>query len=133
MSCDACKGRRYRCWRDCGSLTPGRNGVSPTGLALPIFQRMSQATIPSSANAMLASRRDQMFPTLAESDIEKLRRFAEPGSYATGEHIVRAGEVAPGLIVVLSGHLEIVQDGGFGRREVIVTHGPPVRRRRRSL
>ena len=26
--------------------------------------------------------------------------------------------------MVLSGHVEIVQDGGLGRREVIVTHGP---------
>jgi thioredoxin reductase (NADPH) len=37
---------------------------------------------------------------------------------------VKAGDVAPGLIVVLSGHVEIVQDGGLDRREVIVTHGP---------
>ena len=84
---------------------------------------MSQATPLLPTNPMLA-RRDQMFPTLAPADIERLRRFAEPAAYAAGEHIVRAGDVAPGLIVVLSGHVEIVQDGGLGRREVIVTHGP---------
>ena len=84
---------------------------------------MSQAAIPVSVNRSLAGRRDQMYPTLTEADMERLRRFAEPISYAAGEHVVRAGDVAPGLIVVLSGHLEIVQDG-FGRREVIVTHGP---------
>ena len=50
--------------------------------------------------------------------------FRRSRSYAAGEHIVKAGDVAPGLIVVLSGHVEIVQDGGLGRREVIVTHGP---------
>ena len=37
---------------------------------------------------------------------------------------MKAGEVAPGLIVVLSGRVEITQDGGLGRRETIVTHGP---------
>jgi thioredoxin reductase (NADPH) len=84
---------------------------------------MSQATPLLPTNPMLA-RRDQMFPTLAPADIERLRRFAEPAAYAAGEHIVRAGDVAPGLIVVLSGHVEIVQDGGLGRREIIVTHGP---------
>ena len=69
------------------------------------------------------ARRDQMFPTLAEADVERLRRFADASSYAAGERIVSAGEVAPGLIVVLSGRVEIAQDG-LGRREVIVTHGP---------
>src|SRR3954454_9068069 len=103
---------------------PIRNTGSPTAAALPIFQRMSQAFIPPSANPMLAARRDQMFPTLSEADLEKLRRFAEAISYETGEHVGRAGELAPGLIVVLSGRVAIVGDGGLGRREVIVTHGP---------
>ena len=85
---------------------------------------MSQATPLLSSNPTLAARRDQMFPTLAPADIERLRRFANDAAYAAGEHIVRAGDVGPGLIVVLSGQIEIVGDGGLGRREVIVTHGP---------
>ncbi|ANT49155.1 FAD-dependent oxidoreductase [Mesorhizobium amorphae] len=71
----------------------------------------------------IAARRDQMFPILAEADIERMRRFGDASVYAAGEHIVTAGEVAPGLIVVLSGTVDITQDAGPGRRETIVTHG----------
>ena len=80
---------------------------------------MSQTT-----NPIFGSRRDQAFPTLAEADIDRMRRFGEASAYAAGEHIVTAGDVAPGLIVVLSGSVDITQDGGLGRRETIVTHGP---------
>jgi thioredoxin reductase (NADPH) len=72
----------------------------------------------------IATRRDQMFPILAEADIERMRRFGEASAYAAGEYIVTAGDVAPGLIVVLSGKVDITQDAGLGRRETIITHGP---------
>jgi thioredoxin reductase (NADPH) len=77
-----------------------------------------------SANTTLFARRDQMFPTLAQTDIDRMRRFGEASTYAAGTHIVKAGYVAPGLIVVLSGKVEVTHDGGFDRRETIVTHGP---------
>ncbi|TIV96979.1 MAG: cyclic nucleotide-binding domain-containing protein, partial [Mesorhizobium sp.] len=71
----------------------------------------------------IAARRDQMFPALADADIEHMRRFGEARTYAAGEHIVTAGTVSPGLIVILSGKVEITQ-AGLGPRETIVTHGP---------
>lgn len=77
-----------------------------------------------SAQPITVARRDQMFPILADADIERMRRFGEASSYAAGEHIVTAGAVAPGLIVILSGTVDITQDVGPGRRETIVTHGP---------
>lgn len=77
-----------------------------------------------SATAIFGARRDQAFPTLVEVDIDRMRRFGEASAYAAGEHIVTAGDVAPGLIVVLSGKVDITQGGGLGRRETIVTHGP---------
>ncbi|WP_256754194.1 FAD-dependent oxidoreductase [Mesorhizobium sp. Mes31] len=77
-----------------------------------------------SATAIFGARRDQAFPTLAEADIDRMRRFGEASAYAAGQHIVTAGDVSPGLIVVLSGRVDITQDGGLGRRETIVTHGP---------
>ncbi|TPM35512.1 cyclic nucleotide-binding domain-containing thioredoxin-disulfide reductase [Mesorhizobium sp. B2-3-5] len=80
---------------------------------------MSQAT-----NPIFSTRRDQAFPTLAEADIDRMRRFGEASAYAAGEHIIKAGDVAPGLIVVLSGSVDITQDGGLGRRETLITHGP---------
>ncbi|TIX44979.1 MAG: cyclic nucleotide-binding domain-containing protein, partial [Mesorhizobium sp.] len=76
-----------------------------------------------SANPTSIARRDQMFPALAEADLDRMGRFGEAVSYATGEQIVKAGELAPGLIVVLSGKVDIIQGGSFGRRETIVTHG----------
>ena len=76
-----------------------------------------------SSTAIFGARRDQAFPTLSEADIDHMRRFGEASAYAAGEHIIRAGDVAPGLIVVLSGKVDITQDG-LGRRETIVTHGP---------
>ncbi|MER9584130.1 FAD-dependent oxidoreductase [Mesorhizobium sp. M0276] len=80
---------------------------------------MSQST-----NPIFGARRDQAFPTLAEADIDRMRRFGEASFYAAGENIITAGDVAPGLIVVLSGKVDIIQGGGLGRRETIVTHGP---------
>ncbi|MER9894507.1 FAD-dependent oxidoreductase [Mesorhizobium sp. M0119] len=79
---------------------------------------MSQSVNPTSI-----ARRDQMFPALTEADLDRMGRFGEAVSYATGEQIVKAGELAPGLIVVLSGKVDIIQGGSFGRRETIVTHG----------
>ncbi len=77
-----------------------------------------------SAQPITVARRDQMFPVLAEADIERMRRFGEASCYAAGEYIVTAGTVAPGLIVILSGTVDISQDVSPGRRETIVTHGP---------
>src|SRR4051812_32761360 len=76
------------------------------------------------ATSTLITRRDQMFPTLVEADLDRMRRFGEPVSYGKGEYIVRAGDVAPGLIVVISGKVEITEAGGAGGRQPMVTHGP---------
>ncbi|TIO72742.1 MAG: cyclic nucleotide-binding domain-containing protein [Mesorhizobium sp.] len=76
-----------------------------------------------SVSPTIAARRDQMFPVLTDADIERMRRFGEARAYAAGEHIVTAGEVAPGLIVILSGKVDITQ-AGFGQPEAIITHGP---------
>src|ERR1700675_839359 len=80
---------------------------------------MSQSALP-----MLGARRDQMFPTMTQADIDRLRRFGESKFYETGERIVRAGHVAPGLIVILSGKVEVTQGCGPEQRETIVTHLP---------
>ncbi|MEP9374927.1 FAD-dependent oxidoreductase [Mesorhizobium sp. KR1-2] len=71
----------------------------------------------------LDARRDQMFLVLADADIERIRRFGEARSYASGERVVTAGEVSPGLIVILSGKVDITQGRGLGHREVIITCG----------
>lgn len=70
----------------------------------------------------IAARRDQMFPILTDADIERMRRFGEARFYAAGEHMVTAGMVSPGLIVVLSGKVDITQ-AGLGLSEAIITYG----------
>ena len=59
-----------------------------------------------------ATRYDQMFPTLAADDIDRIRRFGEATTFASGERIFRAGDVAPGLIVIMVGKVEISQGSG---------------------
>ena len=71
-----------------------------------------------------ASKPAALNPTLAPADIDRLRRFGETRSYGLGERVIRAGNVAPGLIVILSGKVEVSQGRGLGRREIIVTHEP---------
>jgi len=53
------------------------------------------------------TRREQMFPTLAMVDIDRLRRFGSPRQFKPGEFLTRVGEVAPGLFVVLSGEVRV--------------------------
>ena len=55
-----------------------------------------------SAHPMLGARQYQMFPTMTQADNDRLHRFGESKFYEAGERIVRAGHVAPGLIVILS-------------------------------
>ena len=74
------------------------------------------------ASSTLEARREQMFPTMGQADIDRLRRFGESKLYKKGEYLLRAGEVAPGLIVVLSGKVQITQGFGKDQRETIVTH-----------
>src|SRR5947209_12303337 len=77
-----------------------------------------------SAHPSLAARRDQAFPTLSRAEIDRLRRFGEARSYRQGERVVTAGAISPGLILVLSGTIEVTQGGELDRRDVIVSHGP---------
>ena len=84
--------------------------------------RLNEVTMSESPHPIIQARRAQMFPTLAPADIDRLRRFGEARSYESGERIIRAGDVAPGLIVILSGKVEVTQGRGLDRREIIVTH-----------
>jgi thioredoxin reductase (NADPH) len=74
--------------------------------------------------SVIETRYDQMFPVLSPAEIERLRRFGEPRSYAAGEHVVTAGEPSPGMIVVLKGELADTQHNVLGHDQLIVTHGP---------
>ena len=80
--------------------------------------------MPVVPQSIIDTRRDQMFPVLESSDIERVRRFGKPRSYRAGEALVEVGNVGLGLTIILNGHVDITQHDESGRRRHIVTHGP---------
>jgi thioredoxin reductase (NADPH) len=69
-------------------------------------------------------RHNETFPVLTEAEIARIRHFAEPVHYADGETILVAGKAAPGMLVVLQGHVAITQRDGLGHRRPLLEHGP---------
>ena len=70
---------------------------------------------------ILAARADQMFLRFNDEQIERLSRFGERRSYREGDWLVRVGEVGPGMMLILSGRVEVTRPSGPAR-EHIVTH-----------
>ena len=70
---------------------------------------------------LAATRGPQMFPRLTDEEVTRLARFGEPRSYRAGEMIVRVGETGPGLMLVLSGQIEVTGNE-HGQPVHIVTH-----------
>ena len=71
--------------------------------------------------SIIETRRYQMFPTLLPEEIERVRRFGETRSFAAGEALARVGEPAPGLMIILTGEVDVFQTHG-GQRSLIVKH-----------
>ncbi|TDV24790.1 cyclic nucleotide-regulated FAD-dependent pyridine nucleotide-disulfide oxidoreductase [Paraburkholderia caballeronis] len=71
----------------------------------------------------IATRRHQMFPVLADDEIDRLRRFGEIGHWREGDLLFRTGEAGPGMFVLLSGMVKIFQRDGLGRERLIAVHG----------
>ncbi len=72
----------------------------------------------------LENRRDQLFPHLEPHEIDRLRRFAQPRSFAAGEMLFEAGKVAAGMFVLLVGDVAITRIDQHGDRQTVVEHGP---------
>jgi thioredoxin reductase (NADPH) len=79
--------------------------------------------MPQAVHPTIEARRDQMFPVLEPTEIERLARFGERKSYAVGARIFTTGEVAPGAFIILAGRAESSQHR-LDRTEPIVAHGP---------
>ena len=71
----------------------------------------------------VGSRRHQMFPTLTESELARVRQFGALRRYGKGERLFAAGEPSVGMFVVLQGHVTISQRDGMGHVVPITTHG----------
>jgi thioredoxin reductase (NADPH) len=67
--------------------------------------------MPQSVPPLIEARHDQMFPVLEPADIERLARFGERKTYASGEQIVTTGEIAPGAFIIVEGQIDVSQRG----------------------
>jgi thioredoxin reductase (NADPH) len=74
--------------------------------------------------SIIDTRGAQMFPTLTETEVVRLRRFGVQRRHAAGEAIVRAGEGGHGLAIVLAGAAEVSQRDQAGHLAPLVTHLP---------
>src|ERR1700734_3828286 len=74
--------------------------------------------------SIIEQRGEQMLPVLNALEIERVRRFGECRSFATGEALATIGHVAPGLMIILAGQVEVTHRDKSGQRVTIVTHGP---------
>jgi thioredoxin reductase (NADPH) len=74
--------------------------------------------------SIIDSRRGQMFPVLEAAEIERVRRFGSVCRFASGEALVKAGEVGSGLSIILEGQIEAIQKDAVGHEASIVTQGP---------
>src|SRR5678816_2312663 len=71
---------------------------------------------------LIAERGAQMFPRLTDEELVRLSKFGEPRSFRAGERVGRAGETGPGLMLILSGEVEVTEPAKDGKAPHIVTH-----------
>jgi thioredoxin reductase (NADPH) len=72
---------------------------------------------------LIETRGDQIYPRLTDEELARLARFGEPRSFRAGDAIARVGETGHGLLLVMSGEIEISEHSGDNRHSHIVTHG----------
>jgi len=74
--------------------------------------------------SIIDTRRDQMFPILEASEIERVRRFGSVHCFSTGEALQQVGKVGRGLSIILAGRIEAIRYNAAGRQAPIITQGP---------
>jgi thioredoxin reductase (NADPH) len=73
--------------------------------------------------SIIETRRDQIFPHLDATDIERARRFGEIRRFTAGETLATIGEVGLGLAIILSGQVDVYRYDAHGRRQHLYTFG----------
>jgi thioredoxin reductase (NADPH) len=71
---------------------------------------------------LIATRGAQMFPRLSDVELARLSRFGEQRSFQAGEKVSRVGEPGPGLMLILSGEIDVTEPSKDGKAPHIVTH-----------
>ena len=77
---------------------------------------------PTTTPALL-ERREQLFPTLTPSQIARIAAAGKKHTVEAGQMLIKQGEVAPGLFVVVSGEIDIIQPTPQGN-VLITIHTP---------
>jgi len=72
----------------------------------------------------LEARRAQAFPTLDAEDMERMKRFGSPRTYADRERLFETGKVSGGCYLIESGKVRITGHDVRGRELPVVDHGP---------
>src|ERR1700712_1948859 len=89
----------------------------------PMSRDKDRAAVEASARVMMNGRYEQAFPTLTAAEIARLRRFGDVRRYADGEALFETGKPAPGMLVVLEGHVAVTARDGVGRVFPVVDQG----------
>jgi thioredoxin reductase (NADPH) len=74
--------------------------------------------------SIIEQRGEQMLPVLDALEIERVRRFGDCHSFATGAALATIGHVSPGLMVILAGRVEVSHRDKSGQRVTLITPGP---------
>ncbi|CAN5308903.1 FAD-dependent oxidoreductase [soil metagenome] len=74
--------------------------------------------------AIIDTRRDQMFPVLRPEEIDRIRRFGDIAQAKAGAVLAKAGEVSPGLMVILEGRARISRRDAEDASHIIAEHEP---------
>ena len=64
--------------------------------------------------ATLDTRREQIFPKFSPEEIDRLQRFGEERSYSPNTPLFVAGEISPGMFVLIEGIVEIDRHDPLG-------------------
>ena len=90
---------------------------------LDIFETVACGGASCSFPSTLDQRRDQIFLKFDPVEIERMRRFGAVRSFAAGERLTTAGQVAPGLFIILAGKVVVAEHSHLGVQERIVSRG----------
>lgn len=86
---------------------------------------MPNSTQTAAGSAPVATlNRAQMYPQLSSADIARIAPYGREQCWRAGEHVVRTGDPAHGMVLVIEGRVRIIQRDGIADNALVVEHGP---------
>ncbi|GAB7546137.1 FAD-dependent oxidoreductase [Cupriavidus sp. 8B] len=84
----------------------------------------ASGAVPEAAPAVVVLHQRQMYPHLSAADIARIAPYGREQTWQAGEYVVRTGDPANGMILVIEGRVRIVQRDGIGDSALASEHGP---------